>query len=521
MSDLQDAAHIYAAQGFRVIPCEPKGKRPLVDWKIYQERQATQEEITQWWTDWPDANVALVLGQGLFAVDVDGPDGHVALKNHGIDIQPTTPTSLTGRGVHYFFTGTQSDKVAFLPHVDIRGKGIVIAPPSVHASGKQYTWLSGLEYIQEAPDALISILRRSVVPPVPSGDGAPWLAEALAGVSAGKRDATCTRLAGYFLGKGTPKEAVVQMLLSWADRCTPKFDTYSVIKCVDSIAQKEGPHNDEVQTPEGVGVFVSDVILSISTPQTNKLSTSLPWLDDMLDGGIEASDYILLGARPGIGKTALALQIARYNANINNGVLIVSREMGQRALTRRLICQESQVPLHVLKRGDLSQAQTQAVAEAGERLRNMPLWLSVARTIEDLSDHVRSYGPGALRLIVLDYLQLVRRRNNNGGDTRHNIDYISQELRGIANRYAPVLCLSSLSRPPKDVKEYEPGMGDLKESGELEHDADIVWLMSRAPGAELCSLKIAKNRDGRVGRHWFRFRGEILTMDERIEGIQS
>ena len=521
MSDLKDAALDYAARGFTPIPCVPEGKKPLVHWKEYQTRQPTPHELTQWWTDEPTANVGLVLGNGVFAVDVDGPDGHAALKAAGVEIPPTTPTCLTGRGVHYYFQGEQPDRIALLPHVDVRGVGIVVVPPSLHASGKRYTWLQGLEGLGPAPDALLSLLRRSQSPFRAAPEGPSWLAEALAGVGEGQRDFTCTRIAGYFLAKGTPREAVEQLLLSWADRCTPRFDTQSVFKCVASIAQKEGVHDDEVQTPESIGTFVPEVLDGFTRPQDTKLSTTLPWLDQMLDGGVESSDYILLGARPGIGKTALALQIARGVAAAGGGVLIVSREMGQRALVRRLICQASQVPLHVLKRGELSAHQNELVAEAGTALTRMPLWISVSRTIEDLRQHVESYEPGALRLIVLDYLQLLRRRDRDTGDTRHNIDYMSQELRGIANRHAPVLCLSSLSRPPRDVRDYEPGLGDLKESGELEHDADIVWLLTRDPGAALCKLRVAKNRDGRVGQHWLRFVGETLTFDERIEAVSA
>src|SRR5713101_1731680 len=111
MPDLKQAALDYQAKGFRVIQCQPKGKVPLVEWKPWQTQAATSSDVDFWWTEWPDANVALVMGQGMFEVDVDGPQGHKELQHYGISVPPGTPTSLTGKGVHYLFRGDVQDRV--------------------------------------------------------------------------------------------------------------------------------------------------------------------------------------------------------------------------------------------------------------------------------------------------------------------------------------------------------------------------------------------------------------------------
>lgn len=263
------------AKGFRPIPCQPKGKVPLTEWKMWQEYAPPVQQIERWWGEWPDANVALVLGQGVFAVDVDGPQGHRELQAHGIVIPAGTPTSLTGKGVHYLFRGDTPDRVGLLPQVDIRGRGIVVVPPSTHPSGRQYTWLCPPDTLSEPPDALLRLLEAPTHGSV-SPQGPSWLAEALAGVGEGVRNATCTRLAGYFLGKGTPKEAVTQLLLAWADKCSPRMSTSEVMRCVESIAQREGEHTDEPKTLEDGLLSVGQLLDSTPEHHTWVLEDYIP-----------------------------------------------------------------------------------------------------------------------------------------------------------------------------------------------------------------------------------------------------
>jgi hypothetical protein len=294
MTALRDAALEYQAKGFHVIPCHPKNKAPMFLWKQYQDIAPTTKDIERWWGNYPDANVALVLGRGLFAIDVDGPEGHLSLKNRAVHIGPGTPTSLTGKGVHYLFRGDQPDRVGLLPQVDVRGRGIIVVPPSIHPNGRQYTWLVPPDTIPEAPEALLSLLSQPnhdvVAPHAPS-----WLAEALAGVTEGTRNATCTRLAGYFLGKGMPQEAVEQLLLTWADKCSPRMDTYEVMQCVKSIAGREGPHDDEPKSLES-GLLTVEQLYK----QTPNLHT---WI---VGDYIPKGALVMLASEEKVGKSTFA-----------------------------------------------------------------------------------------------------------------------------------------------------------------------------------------------------------------------
>jgi hypothetical protein len=177
MSELKEAALDYVRRGFPVFPVEPGDKRPLGRLVLHGLKDATcdEERVSRWWTEEPTANVGLVTGVVFDVLDVDGPEGIEALNaaaprdgeasdNHpmnGVD----GPTVITGRGGYHVYLGVtgHGNRVGIVPHVDWRGRGgYVVAPPSVHLSGRRYEWLSGggLERaITTPPDWLLALLR--------------------------------------------------------------------------------------------------------------------------------------------------------------------------------------------------------------------------------------------------------------------------------------------------------------------------------------------------------------------------
>jgi hypothetical protein len=201
---------------------------------------------------------ALVLGRGTFAVDLDGGDAaERRLADHGI-VLPPAPRSQTAKGAHVFLAadGPVPDRVGLLrapdgtAAVDIRGRGIVVAPPSIHPTGARYEWVVPFQLpLPPAPPALLALIRGARpdhgsapegAPDPIAGVGASWVLEALGGTPEGQRDATCTRLAGYLLGKGLDAETATALLTgSFARRCTPPFPAAEVRKCVESIAKRE------------------------------------------------------------------------------------------------------------------------------------------------------------------------------------------------------------------------------------------------------------------------------------------
>ncbi|MRR56129.1 MAG: bifunctional DNA primase/polymerase [Deltaproteobacteria bacterium] len=142
-----EAALSYLQRGFSVIPLEPRGKRPVVSWTLYQTRQATEEEVREWFDNDKGYNIGIVTGaiSGLTVVDFDTQEAIQLAKERNF---PVTPLAKTGKGYHAYCQykeGTRNfQKRADLPGIDLRSDGgYVVAPPSVHSSGSVYQWVQG------------------------------------------------------------------------------------------------------------------------------------------------------------------------------------------------------------------------------------------------------------------------------------------------------------------------------------------------------------------------------------------
>jgi hypothetical protein len=262
---------------------------------------------------------------------------------------------------------------------------------------------------------------------------------------------------------------------------------------------------------------VMDDLTSDQAPQV--CPTPFPALNYYLNGGFSPGELIYLGARPAIGKSSIALDIAR-RASLRGPVLIVSREMLNAAVARRLLSQEGHIRSSALKRKDLSQPESGAAVETVGRLGDRPIWLTDrAVTIDEIAKLVARPPAAPWVLVVIDYLQLVR-APKHVTEHRLALEHVSQNLKALALRHSvPVLCLSSLSRPQAGTN-AEPTLASLRESGELEHDADVVLLMHRKNDQDTTvQMRIAKNRDGQLGVFELAFIGEYVTFEELAKGV--
>lgn len=536
---LLDAALQYLALGYHPIPCAPREKRPLVPWKEFQTTMPTSDQLASWWQRTPDANVALVLGRGRFAVDLDGgDDAEALLAAEGIALPANAPRSRTGNGYHVFLSAAtpQPDRIGLLttdghkPQVDIRGIGIVVAPPSTHPNGATYQWVTPLvAQPPAAPSALTTLISRA--PSTPSAASKEpqaagnrfWVADALRGVGEGQRDQMCTRLAGFFLTKGLDAETVTALLAeSYAKACTPPFPLRDVEKCVMSIARRQAVEQD---TPRGLqGSYIDDALdaleQSLKAGPSPTLPTPFPTLNYFLNGGLGPGELVFLGARPGVGKTALGLEFARTAARTRSGaVVVISREMTTLALMRRLVAQDARIKASHLKRAELNVQEQWALGRSLERLRGLPLWfIDDAVSLDEIVGFVDTMAAEApIALLIVDYLQLIRAPKDIR-ERRHQVEAVSQGLKALTMQYrAPVLCLSSLSRGSNDDREKPPTLSSLRESGELEHDADIILLLHRKYRDEHTNCQIAKNRDGRIGTVKLQFRSDFVAFDESAD----
>jgi hypothetical protein len=306
----------YYSLGLSVIPLQSGDKRPLLSsWQEFQQRRATPEEIRVWWEKWPQANVGIVTGavSGIIVLDVDGKEGEEALKANRLALPITWAARTGGGGWHYFFKhpgGVVLNFVRRLPGIDLRGDGgYIVAPPSLHPSGRRYTWAitPGQAELAEPPDWLMELIETTK-----SGRLEPeeWERD----LYEGERNTELTRRAGSLLARGIPAAEVLTMLLAWNEKhCKPPLPEREVANIVASIAKREAqkPHKTETTgTGNGTG---KKVIRPIVTCLADVEGEEVEWLWYPF---IPLGKLTILEGDPGTGKTWLALQIA---ANVSTG----------------------------------------------------------------------------------------------------------------------------------------------------------------------------------------------------------
>lgn len=227
---------------------------------------------------------------------------------------------------------------------------------------------------------------------------------------------------------------------------------------------------------------------------------------DHLTGGLQRGDLILLAARPSVGKTSLALQVAWRAAFSGRHVTVFSLEMTKQALMMRLVCGVGRVSSYKLRSGYTNEKEYARIAQTVEDITGAQLYIddTPGLFVTDLRARARrARVEHGLDLLVVDYLQLLRARGRFDG-RQQEVTEISRVLKETARELdVPLLALSQLTRPPKGTKEHRPRLEDLRESGSLEQDADVVILLS--PGREgsededTVDVHVAKQRNGPTG----------------------
>lgn len=539
MSTMLQWAQRYLALGYHPVPVPPGTKRPAIKWERYQDIAPTAEELEQWWSENSNFGIALVMGRGTFAVDLDGGDiAERMLTDAGVSLPSGAPRSKTGGGgFHVLLKGTVPDKVQLLKDetqahcgVDIKGKGIILVPPTVHPNGTRYAWVVppfAPSLLPDIPPDLHTLIATAQPAPDAHASTAPgvsWVATAMAGVREGGRADMCVRLAGYFLGKGLTPDVVTALLSSgFAANCHPPFPPRDVADTVANIAKREATVGDAAETfnPVHVSAIISELEQQRLAGPTPCIPLVFHELDWSLNGGFHGGELIYLGAKPGVGKTALALQMAGHAARNRHPVVVVSREMVNVSLMRRMVSQESGVPSRYLRGDQMSESMQLDYDAARRRVSDYPLWLTdkcgsvtdVCRLVERCDE--LSQRTGKLGMLVIDYLQLVR-APKDVKERRLQVEAVSQQLKAITLQYQiPVLCLSSLSRPGQMQRDAKPTLASLRESGELEHDADVVMFLHKPTDGNEVTLIVAKNRDGSIGSLELLFYPDILTFQTR------
>ena len=274
---------------------------------------------------------------------------------------------------------------------------------------------------------------------------------------------------------------------------------------------------------------IAEPMATTGTP----IMTGFDSLDELL-GGLHRSDMAVLAARPSLGKSALAVNMAVNAAKTGSSVGIYSLEMSREQLALRMLASEAEVDAQRLRLGLYTEAQEQAIVDSIGSLSELPIYVDdspLQGIVEMRSKARRLYLERGLDLLVVDYLQLIQ----GGGSGRENrvqeLSEITRSLKGLArDLHIPVLAISQLSRAVEIRHAHRPQLADLRESGSIEQDADVVmfiyrediyqteeeWL-SKTPDRpyprNIAEIIVQKHRHGPVGTIKLLFRDRVVRFE--------
>jgi replicative DNA helicase len=268
-----------------------------------------------------------------------------------------------------------------------------------------------------------------------------------------------------------------------------------------------------------------ETIQELCDRKDHLLGLETGYLDlDTMTSGLQKSEMIVIAGRPGMGKTSFALNIAQYIAIERHlPVAVFTIEMSKEALVQRLLCSEARVNAHKVRTGYISHAEWPQLTTAAGLLADAPIYIDDTPGLSCLEMRAKARRLKAekgIEIVIVDYLQLInphRRAENR----QQEISQISRDLKALAKELdIPVLALSQLSREVEKRGDRRPQLSDLRESGAIEQDADLVlflyrpWIYSKDPDDEgTAELIVAKQRNGPVGTIRLSFIKEYMRFE--------
>lgn len=284
--------------------------------------------------------------------------------------------------------------------------------------------------------------------------------------------------------------------------------------------------------PKFISEFLLPLVEEIDEQSHGVLPSVTPTgfrdLDKKLDGGMNVGELIVIAGRPSMGKTALALDIGARVARTGGTALIFSLEMPGKQLTQRSLARDGRIPMPRIKNGALlTKTDFENLAKATEGLANLPMLIdeSAALSVAEITSRSRAVKrQHGLSLIVVDYLGLM-----GGGESENRTQQVgsfSRGLKGLAKRLnVPVIALSQLNRGVENRTDKRPTMADLRESGDIEQDADVILFIYRdevyypdSPDRGTAEIIVAKHRNGEIGMTRLAFIGEHTMFADLAPG---
>lgn len=464
---------------YSIIPVG-EDKKPVIEWKKFQTEKPTDEDLKKWFDGETPANIGIVTGKisGITVVDVEegGEWKHL----------PRTATVATGGGgyhLYYKYAEGVGNSVRVAPLTDIRGDGgYVVAPPSLHKSGKNYEWIIK-EAEQPFPFANFQLKPK---------ERTDWQ-EIVQGLPQGNRNQTATKFIGKLLQTFAPSEwltTVWEMVVMWNLRNTPPLPEHELRSTFNSIcgmAKRSGSHKQEEETDNDCDIkLISEIANGLEDDITISYPTGYPVYDEAFMGGLKEGDLVVVSGYTGQGKTLLA-QSMTYN-------LIQS---GQPTLWFSF-----EVPVGELWRKfkDMGAGEN-FLAYSPERSVNRKIdW--VTEKIIDSRDRFKT------KVIFIDHLGFMAEDpanydSNLTSNYSTKLTMICRRLKSLAiTENVAIVLLAHLRKPMNS--NAEPTYHDLKDSSGVAQEADSVIIINRKKDkggfndSEIyqkeSSIKIEKNR---------------------------
>ncbi|MFD2045658.1 replicative DNA helicase [Ornithinibacillus salinisoli] len=323
---------------------------------------------------------------------------------------------------------------------------------------------------------------------------------------------------GYYTKIVEEKSVLRRLIRTATDIVTTTFDKEDEVEDVLNEAEK---NILEVSGRKNSGAFkaIKDVLIEVydSIEQLHHNDAEVTGVPtgyrdlDKITSGFQRNDLIIIAARPSVGKTAFALNIAQNVAvKTDENVAIFSLEMGAEQLVQRMLCAEGNIDAQRLRTGTLQADDWSKLTMAMGSLSNAGIYIDDTpgiRVNEIRSKCRRLKQEHGLGMILIDYLQLIQGSGKSGENRQQEVSEISRSLKGLARELnVPLIALSQLSRGVEQRQDKRPMMSDLRESGSIEQDADIVGFLYRddyydqeSEKQNIIEIILAKQRNGPVG----------------------
>ena len=293
------------------------------------------------------------------------------------------------------------------------------------------------------------------------------------------------------------------------------YDTATDIKVILDRAEQKIFSLTQDKIQQGLVPIAETLTHTYAEIQSNSTGEALPGLPcdfydlDAMTGGFQRSDLIIIAGRPSMGKTSFALNVAhKISQSSNLATAIFSLEMSKEQLALRLLSSEAGIESNRLRSGRISQTEWEPLIEAQTNLSELPIYIddTANTTVGQMRSEARRLQAeqGKLGLILLDYLQLMEGSSDN---RVQELSKITRQLKGLARELnVPVIALSQLSRSVESRTNKRPMMSDLRESGSIEQDADLVIMLYRdeyynpdTTDRAIAEVIITKHRNGPTG----------------------